>query len=267
MGPLVTRRFPIGDHVEPLVIRADGETHTLTMADFAPLRAVTDGLHPATRHEVESLLGLTTLDRVAHRDGTTLLVLGVGETGPEQHEIVLEAAFRLPSATAEEPGRRRIPWIVVLLSSVTLLFVIGAVVLGVAFVETRSEVARLADDGTRTRAQVTGTELTRSRSMSQLRQTGWIDTTTHVVRFRYEIEDGDVKDGEQIVEPAVFEAAEATGAVDVVFLPDDPGTVRIIRPDGSIPHPRHGPILVVTAILAAASGWVLQRYLRTGVIS
>src|SRR5690606_1549208 len=116
--PLVTQRTRVEDFREVLKIDAGGKNYNLALDDFIPLAELKTQVHPATWSEINSLLKLSTLSRRVHRDGTTLLVLALGETGPEQNEIVLDAAFRLPSATAVEPARKAKAWLLTLLAGV-----------------------------------------------------------------------------------------------------------------------------------------------------
>lgn len=171
------------------------------------------------------------------------------------------------------------------------VFAIGVVLgLGAAGVvlknhmDNRAEFAALEDRGQRSNASVVSREFVRGRNLSL---SGRYHTSVgYFVTYRYDGNAGDhgtisfnaALAGEEQdfdldfeylefrlpVSKDRYDAAEGDVQTQVIFLPDSPETVRLIREDGSFDRPSGIPWAIGLALLAALSGLMFRQYKTTG---
>ncbi|MGB0111824.1 MAG: hypothetical protein WBP59_01250 [Ilumatobacteraceae bacterium] len=242
-------------------------THRFDLGDLEPLSDLRDSLPPhiwkrLRRIPVEYGDG-TPLERHLLRGDDEWLVIDAGESGPERYSMYLVAVDVVAEQPVEAPAAR--PWLVAFLGFVCAVLAVIAVSAAFAFFDTRAETSDLRAHGVEVDAEVTAVETVTTRKVSQVTSTGWIQTTERLVSYRFPSTDATGStSGEDSVDTDVYEQAETTGTVAVVYLPDDPGTSRVLALDGSIPAPRYELVAMIFGLLAVSGGVVLVYYLRTG---
>lgn len=148
----------------------------------------------------------------------------------------------------------------------------------------RAEYAALVDHGQRAEASVVSRERIAGRRISLSGR--YRRSVGHFVTYRYDRNAGShgtisfnaaLEGDEQDinldfqylqfrlpVSKAGYDAAEDGGTAQVIFLPEDPETVRLVDADGDFKRPSGVPWAIGLALLAGLSGLMFHQYRTTG---